>query len=107
MNETCDRCGHAVRAFYSVSRGGQLYLCGYCADQHRSALSAQGWAIRPVAVPRLATGFIAGAGLRALTVAVTATRAGAGLIILLGWLAVAALLARACQSPSYWKAVIA
>ena len=31
MNETCDRCGPAVRAAYRASRGGQLYLCGHCA----------------------------------------------------------------------------
>ena len=30
MNETCDRCGPAVRAAYRASRGGQLYLCGHC-----------------------------------------------------------------------------
>jgi len=49
MNRTCDRCGPAVRAAYHVSRGGQLYLCGHCANQLRPALSAQGWAIRSVA----------------------------------------------------------
>ena len=47
MNETCDRCGPAVRAVYHASRGGQLYLCGHCANQLRAALSAQGWAIWP------------------------------------------------------------
>ena len=26
MNETCDWCGHAVRAVYRASRLGQLYL---------------------------------------------------------------------------------
>lgn len=49
MNEACDRCGPAVRAVYHASRDGQLYLCGHCADQLRPTLSAQGWAIRPVA----------------------------------------------------------
>ena len=29
MNQTCDRCGPAVRAVYRASRGGQLYLCGH------------------------------------------------------------------------------
>ena len=51
MNETCDRCGPAVRAAYRASRGGQLYLCGHCANQLRPALSAQGWALRPLAAP--------------------------------------------------------
>ena len=45
MNETCDRCGPAARAAYRASRGGQLYLCGHCANQLRPALCAQGWAI--------------------------------------------------------------
>ena len=93
MNETCDRCGPAVRAAYHASRGGQLYLCGYCATQLRPALSAQGWAIRPVAVPLLAAGFIAGTGWRMLTAAVIRTKMGAGLVILLGSPAVAVLLA--------------
>ena len=51
MNETCDRCGPAVRAAYRTSRGGQLYLCGHCANQLRPALCAQGWAIWPMATP--------------------------------------------------------
>jgi len=93
MNETCDRCGPAVRAVYHASRGGQLYLCGHCATQLRPALSAQGWAIRPVAVPLLAAGFIAGTGWRMLTAAVIRTKMGAGLVILLGSPAVAVLLA--------------
>jgi asparagine N-glycosylation enzyme membrane subunit Stt3 len=101
MNEACDRCGPAVRAVYHASKGGQLYLCGHCADQLRSALSAQGWALRPVAVPLLAAGFIAGAGLRALTAAVIRTRVGAGLVILLGWPAVAVLLAWALARSIY------
>ena len=49
MNETCDRCGPAVRAVSRASRGGELYLCGHCTNQLRPALSAQGWAIGPVA----------------------------------------------------------
>jgi len=105
MNETCDRCGPAVRAVCLVSRDGRLYLCGHCADELRPALSAQGWAIRPVAVPVLAPGFIAGAVWRALAAAVTMTRVGAGLVILLGWPAGAVLLAWAlaravCLAPS-------
>ena len=51
MNDTCDRCGPAVRAVYRASRGGQLYLCGHCANQLRPALSAQGWAIWLIATP--------------------------------------------------------
>jgi ribosomal protein S27AE len=49
MNETCDRCGPAVRAAYRVDRNGELYLCGHCASQLRQALSAKDWAISPVA----------------------------------------------------------
>jgi uroporphyrinogen-III synthase len=48
MNETCDRCGPAVRAAYRASRSSQLYLCGHCANQLRLALSAHGWAVRPI-----------------------------------------------------------
>jgi hypothetical protein len=51
MNETCDRCGPAVRAAYRASRAGQLYLCRHCANQLRPALSAQGWAIWLIAAP--------------------------------------------------------
>jgi hypothetical protein len=46
MNETCDRCGPAVRAGYrvnQVNRAGELQLCGQCATRHWRALSAQGW----------------------------------------------------------------
>ena len=45
MNQTCDRCGPAVRAIYRVRRNGELYLCRHCANQLWSALSAQGWTI--------------------------------------------------------------
>ena len=31
MNETCDRCGLAVRAAYRVQRLGEHYLCRHCA----------------------------------------------------------------------------
>jgi hypothetical protein len=34
MNETCDRCGPAVRAVYRVDRDGELYLCRHCKNQH-------------------------------------------------------------------------
>ncbi len=44
MNETCDRCGPAVRAAYRVTRDGELYLCRHCASQLWPTLSAQGWA---------------------------------------------------------------
>ena len=47
MNETCDRCGPAVRAMYRAERNGELYLCRHCASRLRQALSAQGWAIWP------------------------------------------------------------
>jgi ribosomal protein S27AE len=45
MNETCDRCGPAVRAAYRVERTGALYLCGHCANRLWPALWAQGWTI--------------------------------------------------------------
>jgi len=48
MSQTCDRCGPAVPAVYRVRRDGELYLCQHCADRYRSALSAQGWTMRPV-----------------------------------------------------------
>ena len=51
MNQTCDRCGPAVRAVYHASRNGQLYLCGHCANRLCPALSAQGWAIWLIATP--------------------------------------------------------
>jgi hypothetical protein len=47
MNQTCDRCGPAVRAAYRVARRGELYLCRHCAGHLWSALSAQGWIITP------------------------------------------------------------
>jgi hypothetical protein len=46
MNQTCDRCGPAVRAAYRVHRGGELYLCRHCTNLLRPALCAQGWEIR-------------------------------------------------------------
>ena len=48
MNETCDRCGPAVRAVYRADRGGELYLCAHCTSQLSAALSAQGWTIWPI-----------------------------------------------------------
>ena len=48
MNETCDRCGPAVRAAYHADRDGELYLCAHCTSQLSAALSAQGWAIWPI-----------------------------------------------------------
>ena len=47
MNQTCDRCGPAVRAAYRVDRTGELYLCRHCATRHWPALSAQGWTFWP------------------------------------------------------------
>jgi hypothetical protein len=54
MNETCDRCGPAVRAGYRVNRAGELYLCGQCASRQWRALSAQGWTFWPLGVHALA-----------------------------------------------------
>ncbi len=48
MNQTCDRCGPAVRAVYRVDRKGELYLCRHCTIRLWVALSAQGWAIWPL-----------------------------------------------------------
>ena len=51
MNQTCDRCGPAVRAGYRIdreNRAGELYLCGRCASRHWRALSAQGWTFWPL-----------------------------------------------------------
>ena len=42
MNETCDRCGPAVRAAYRVARSGELYLCRHGTKLLCPALSAQG-----------------------------------------------------------------
>jgi len=54
MNETCDRCGPAIRAAYRVDGFGELYLCGSCASQHWGVLSAQGWTFWPLGVHALA-----------------------------------------------------
>ena len=54
MNETCDRCGPAIRAAYRMVRVGELYLCGHCTSQQWPALSAQGWTIWPLGVHALA-----------------------------------------------------
>jgi len=48
MDETCDRCGPAVRAAYRAIRTGHLYLCRHCAAQLRPALRAQGWSLWPM-----------------------------------------------------------
>lgn len=56
MNETCDRCGPAVRAAYRVDRSGELYLCRHCTNLLWPALSAQGWNIREQLVTISATG---------------------------------------------------
>jgi hypothetical protein len=56
MNETCDRCGPAVRAAYRVDRSGELYLCRHCTNLLWPALSAQGWNIREQLVTVSATG---------------------------------------------------
>ena len=45
MNETCERCGPAVRAACRVDRVGELYLCGPCAKRLWPARCAQGWTI--------------------------------------------------------------
>ena len=84
MNQTCDRCGPAVRAGYRidrVSRSGELYLCGRCASRHWRALSAQGWTFWPLGVqaiaPQASTGPLYGPAGDAV-VADWAARAGEG-----------------------------
>jgi hypothetical protein len=47
-DQTCDRCGPAVRAVYRVQRHGELYLCKHCANRLCPDLSRQGWNIWPV-----------------------------------------------------------
>lgn len=46
MNQTCDRCGPAVRAAYRVNRSGELYLCRHRLNSFWPALIAQGWNVR-------------------------------------------------------------
>jgi len=55
-DQTCDRCGPAVRAAYCVRRHGQLYLCKHCANRLWPDLSRQGWNIWPVGEPCRAGG---------------------------------------------------
>ena len=62
MNETCDRCGPAVRAGYRVNLAGELYLCGPCATRHWRALSTQGWTFWPLGMHALAPQASAGPG---------------------------------------------
>ena len=33
MNESCDRCGPAVRAAHRLDRDGELYLCRHCTSR--------------------------------------------------------------------------
>jgi Zinc finger, ZZ type len=47
MNQTCDRCGPAVRAVYRAARHSELYLCRHCANRHWPVLYAQGRVIDP------------------------------------------------------------
>lgn len=37
--DRCDRCGARASLFALLHAGGQVMLCGYHADAHRSALS--------------------------------------------------------------------
>jgi hypothetical protein len=48
MNETCDRCGPAVRAVYRAGSTGELYLCRHCGNRLELALHARGWTMSPV-----------------------------------------------------------
>ena len=43
MNETCDRCGPAVRAVSGAESTGELYLCRHCGNRLEPALHARGW----------------------------------------------------------------
>jgi hypothetical protein len=44
-NQTCDRCGPAVRAIYHVRRQGEFFLCRHCTHRLWAALAEQGWTI--------------------------------------------------------------
>jgi len=55
-DQTCDRCGPAVRAVYRVHRQGELYLCKHCANRLWPDLSRQGWNIWPVGEPACTAG---------------------------------------------------
>ena len=54
MNETCDRCGPAVRAVYRAERAGELYLCRHCGNRLWPVLYARGWTLWPVSEHALA-----------------------------------------------------
>jgi len=54
MNQTCDRCGPAVRAAYRLDRTGEFYLCRHCTARYWPALTAQGWTIWPAGEHSLA-----------------------------------------------------
>lgn len=54
MNETCDRCGPAVRAAYRVHKRGELYLCQHGAARLWRTLSAQDRVIWPLSTYGLA-----------------------------------------------------
>ena len=41
MDETCDRCGPVVRAFYRVDRTGELYLCRHCVPDPAIRIAAR------------------------------------------------------------------
>ena len=55
MNETCDRCGPAVRAVYRAESTGELYLCRHCGNRLEPALHARGWTMSPVGRARAQT----------------------------------------------------
>jgi ribosomal protein S14 len=54
MNETCDRCGPAVRAVYRAERTGELYLCRHCGNRLGPALYARGWTMWTISEHALA-----------------------------------------------------
>jgi hypothetical protein len=60
MNESCDRCGPAVRALYRAESTGELYLCRHCGNRLWSALHARGWTMSPVSGRWLPAGPVVG-----------------------------------------------
>jgi hypothetical protein len=52
-DETCDRCGPAVRAKYRAAHPdhGSLYFCGHCGDKMMAGLTTTGWVFYVIGVP--------------------------------------------------------
>ena len=47
MDDTCDNCGPAVRAYVYAERGErELTYCGHCGARFMPKLKATGWIVR-------------------------------------------------------------